>query len=157
MRIGIIGFGKMGMLHAGIVSAVTNTEFIAVAEPNSFLNSFLKKLMPSLSIHTDYKKLLDAENLDAVFITTPVDLHVPIALECNDRNIPFFCEKPLTNTLELAQTLSDEVEKSGVINMVGHMMRYLDSFQKCKSIPVNKYDFKLDYIFTERGIISSNK
>ena len=29
------------------------------------------------------------------------------------------------------------------------------SFQKCKSIPVNKYDFKLDYIFTEQGIISS--
>ena len=31
------------------------------------------------------------------------------------------------------------------------------SFQRCKSIPVNKHDFKLDYIFTERGIISSNK
>ena len=31
------------------------------------------------------------------------------------------------------------------------------SFQKCKSIPVNKYDFKLHYIFTERGIISSKK
>jgi len=30
------------------------------------------------------------------------------------------------------------------------------SFQKCKSIPVNKYDFKLDYIFTERETISSN-
>ncbi len=30
------------------------------------------------------------------------------------------------------------------------------SFQKCKSIPVNKHDFKLDYIFTEQGIISSN-
>ena len=31
------------------------------------------------------------------------------------------------------------------------------SFQKCKSIPVNKHDFKLDYIFTERGIINSGK
>jgi len=31
------------------------------------------------------------------------------------------------------------------------------SFQKCESIPVNKHDFKLDYIFTERGIISSYK
>ena len=31
------------------------------------------------------------------------------------------------------------------------------SFQKCRSIPVNKYDFKLDYIFTDRGIISSKK
>ena len=30
------------------------------------------------------------------------------------------------------------------------------SFQKCKAVPVNKYDFKLDYIFTERGIINSN-
>ena len=31
------------------------------------------------------------------------------------------------------------------------------SFQKCRKIPVNKYDFKLDYIFTESGIISSNQ
>ena len=30
------------------------------------------------------------------------------------------------------------------------------SFQKCRNIPVNKHDFKLDCIFTERGIISSN-
>ena len=30
------------------------------------------------------------------------------------------------------------------------------SFQKCNLIPVKKHDFKLNYIFTERGIISSN-
>ena len=30
------------------------------------------------------------------------------------------------------------------------------SFQKCKNIPVNNHDFKLDYIFTEKGIINSN-
>ena len=30
------------------------------------------------------------------------------------------------------------------------------SFQKSVNIPTNKHDFKLDYIFTERGIISSN-
>ena len=30
------------------------------------------------------------------------------------------------------------------------------SFQKCKKIPVNNYDFKLDYVFTEKGIINSN-
>jgi len=31
------------------------------------------------------------------------------------------------------------------------------SFQRCKKVPTNKHDFKLDYIFTERGIISSKK
>ena len=30
------------------------------------------------------------------------------------------------------------------------------SFQKCGTIPTNKYDFKLNYVFTEQGIISSN-
>jgi len=30
------------------------------------------------------------------------------------------------------------------------------SYQECNNVPINKYDFKLDYIFTERGIISSN-
>ena len=30
-------------------------------------------------------------------------------------------------------------------------------FQKSRSIPTNKYDFKLDYIFTERGIITSKQ
>ena len=30
------------------------------------------------------------------------------------------------------------------------------SFQKCATIPTNKYDFKLNYVFTEQGIISSN-
>ena len=39
-------------------------------------------------------------------------------------------------------------------NMIALGVAY--SFQKCNYIPTNKYDFKLDYIFTERGIISSN-
>ena len=30
------------------------------------------------------------------------------------------------------------------------------SFQKCTQIPINNHDFKLDYIFTEKGIINSN-
>ncbi|MAH54624.1 MAG: 5-formyltetrahydrofolate cyclo-ligase [Candidatus Pelagibacter sp.] len=38
-------------------------------------------------------------------------------------------------------------------NMISVGIAY--SFQKCRKIPINKYDFKLDYIFTEQGIISS--
>ena len=46
----------------------------------------------------------------------------------------------------------------GKINKINKKTIFLGiaySFQRCTSIPVNKYDFKLDYIFTERGIISS--
>ena len=39
-------------------------------------------------------------------------------------------------------------------NMISLGIAY--SFQKCKKIPINKHDFKLDYIFSEKGIISSS-
>ena len=39
-------------------------------------------------------------------------------------------------------------------DMISVGMAY--SFQKCKKIPIDKHDFNLDYIFTEKGIISSN-
>ena len=38
-------------------------------------------------------------------------------------------------------------------DMISVGMAY--SFQKCKKIPIDKHDFKLDYIFTEKGIINS--
>jgi len=47
----------------------------------------------------------------------------------------------------------------GKINKIKKKMITLGvaySFQKCQAIPINKHDFKLDYIFTERGIINSN-
>ena len=43
-----------------------------------------------------------------------------------------------------------KLKKKSIFLVIAH------SFQKCKNIPTNKHDFKLDYIFTERGIITSN-
>ena len=48
------------------------------------------------------------------------------------------------------------LEKINKINKNIIFLGIAYSFQKCSSIPVNKRDFKLDYIFTERGIISSS-
>ena len=50
---------------------------------------------------------------------------------------------------------SDENKISNVKrNMIS--LGVAHSFQQCKRVPTNKHDYKLDYIFTERGIISSN-
>ena len=43
-----------------------------------------------------------------------------------------------------------KIKKKAIFLGIGY------SFQKCINIPVNKYDFRLDYIFTEQGIISSH-
>ena len=43
-----------------------------------------------------------------------------------------------------------KIKKNAIFLGIAH------SFQRCKKIPVNNYDFKLNYIFTEKGIINSN-
>ena len=49
------------------------------------------------------------------------------------------------------------LRKIRIINKKAIFLGVAFSFQKCQRINVNRYDFKLDYIFTNQGIISSNK
>jgi len=54
VKAAVIGIGKMGMLHAGIVNALDGMELAAVAEPSGFLASAVKSLKPGLPVYEDY-------------------------------------------------------------------------------------------------------
>ncbi|MDW7681509.1 MAG: Gfo/Idh/MocA family oxidoreductase [bacterium] len=134
MRFAVIGIGKMGMLHAGILNALDDVELVAASDTSKFLLNSVKSLKSDLSVYDDYIKMLDREQPDMVVITTPVFLHVPMAWECTKRGVPFFLEKPLAPKSSDADDLLSEVEKRNVTTMVGYMMRYIDTFMKAKSI-----------------------
>lgn len=134
MKVGIIGFGKMGMLHAGIVNGLKGHEVVAVAENSDFLGQSLSALAPHIKVYGDYVQMLDKESLDAVFVTTPVFAHVDMCLECVKRGVPFFVEKPLALDRADSQRLVDALDAKPTINMVGYMMRYLATFRKAKQV-----------------------
>ncbi|MBW1861981.1 MAG: Gfo/Idh/MocA family oxidoreductase [Deltaproteobacteria bacterium] len=134
MRIGVIGFGKMGMLHAGIVNSFDGVEFCAVTDTTGPILKALKANKPSIAIYDDYKKMLDQEKPDAVFITTPTFLHVPMAMECIKRGVHFFIEKPLSISCESARPLLNAMEKDKTVNMVGYMGRFIETFSKAWEI-----------------------
>lgn len=133
-RVGIIGFGKMGMLHAGIVHALKGYEVAAIAENSEFVTQSLKVLAPHFRVYTDWKEMLDKEKLSSVFITTPVNAHVEMCLECARRGIPFFVEKPLALDAADCKRLVDGLAKTPVTNLVGYMMRHLGTFKKGREI-----------------------
>ena len=134
MKLAVIGVGKMGMLHAGIMNGLEGVELCAISDTTKFLLNSVKSLKKELSVYDDYKKMLDKESPDAVVIATPVFLHVPMAMECTRRNIPFFMEKPLCPNGSDANKLIQEVTQKNLITMVGYMMRYVDTFMKAKNI-----------------------
>ncbi|MCK4825924.1 Gfo/Idh/MocA family oxidoreductase, partial [bacterium] len=75
MKVAVIGIGKMGMLHAGIMNGLKDVELCAISDTSNFLLGAAKSLKKTLAVFDDYKKMLDNGKPDAVVIATPVFLH----------------------------------------------------------------------------------
>lgn len=134
LRGGVIGFGKMGLLHAGLINVIGSSRLAAICEPNPIMLHSLKNYTRDVGCYRSYKSMLDKEDLDFVFVTTPPVSHIPIGLECVERGIPFFVEKPLCVRSEEAAPLVSALKEKPLTNMVGFMMRYQRTFKKAREI-----------------------
>ncbi|QTH42328.1 Gfo/Idh/MocA family oxidoreductase [Cohnella sp. LGH] len=134
LKVGIVGFGKMGMLHGGLLNALPDVRIEAVTDTSKLVLKGFKSVFPSVKCFTSYEKMLDECTLDLVIVTTPSFSHVPIALQVINRNIHVFVEKPLSNNLQSALELAKSGNSSKLITMVGFCMRYNPMFAKGKQI-----------------------
>ena len=75
IRVGIVGYGERGAQLAREISASADTEIVAVADVYQRRLEEARLLGPAVSTHTDFRDLLTAPGLDAVFIATPPHLH----------------------------------------------------------------------------------
>src|SRR5687768_3683043 len=127
LRVGVVGFGKMGLLHASVVNGLEISQLTAAADPTAGLLESIKRLKPGLAIYEDYERMLSEQQLDAVFITSPTHLHSPMALTCAQRGIPFLVEKPLTPRTSESVELLDTLRRKPITNAVGYMARHIDT------------------------------
>jgi len=86
------------------------------------------------SIETDWKKLIERDDIDAVDICAPNNMHAEIAIAAAEAGKMILCEKPLARTLAEAQQMVDAVEKAGVNNTVWYNYRRLPAVTLAKQI-----------------------
>ena len=55
INIGVVGMGKMGILHTGILSSLDGVEVKAVADKQDLILSFIRGALPSIKTYRDYK------------------------------------------------------------------------------------------------------
>jgi len=132
IKIGIIGFGRMGITHHSIINSHPSVQVTAVADTSGLVLGLLKKYIPEIRTYTDYNKLFDKEQLDGVLVCTPPQLHHPVLKLCADRGIHVFVEKPFTTEYDKARELSQLFSSKGLVNQVGYVNRYNDVFSKAK-------------------------
>ncbi|MCW4048008.1 MAG: Gfo/Idh/MocA family oxidoreductase [Candidatus Bathyarchaeota archaeon] len=137
LRFGIIGLGKMGILHASLLNVFPEVKLVAFCEKSSLMNRIFKKVFSTTDscVVSDLEKFRGL-NLDAVYVTTPISSHSSIIKELFERKIVrnVFVEKTLASNYDQSKELCDLAKNVGAITMVGYMKRFSVVFNKAKEL-----------------------
>jgi predicted dehydrogenase len=136
-KIGLIGVGKMGILHGALFNRLPNVEVVAMADTSPFVVKIFRSVLPSVAFYSSYEKMLEEKRVDAVIISTPSFSHVPIALRAIAHDVDVFIEKPLSHTLVSAKDLHAAAKQRQIISMVGYCLRYIPTFAKAREMVQN--------------------
>ncbi|KSV57495.1 Gfo/Idh/MocA family protein [Acetivibrio ethanolgignens] len=136
MRYALIGCGRISTNH--IKAAINNQlELVAACDivPEHMENVLVKHgLQESTTIkrYTDYKKMIEENQLDLISIATESGLHGEIALYCIEHGIHVIIEKPMAMSLEEADRIITLSEEKGVKVAACHQNRFNIAVQEMR-------------------------
>lgn len=129
-KIGIIGAGRIGLVHAeSICSHVKNAQVKAIADP--FLTKEAEEFAKSKGIENvsrDYHDILNDPEIDAVLICSSTDTHSPISLEAILAGKHIFCEKPIDHDINRIKEVLKALEGKDLVYQVGFNRRFDHNF-----------------------------
>jgi predicted dehydrogenase len=129
----IIGLGKMGLSHAAIIGAHPDVEMVAVCDTSSFVLDAFKKYS-KVKTYSDYREMLEKEQLDFVLIATPTKLHYPMAKLALERGLHVFCEKPFSLSVFEGEELVRLAGEKWLVNQVGYHNHFIGTFRELKRL-----------------------
>ncbi|MGE5623577.1 MAG: Gfo/Idh/MocA family oxidoreductase [Methanocella sp.] len=150
IKVGLIGCGTMGRVHAEAYANLPGARLLAVAdlrrpqaqEAAGFCGA---EVMP------DAEALIARPELDAVDICVPTPFHKDLIVKAASAGKHVFTEKPLTRSLEEAAEVLAAVRKAGVKLMVGHVLRFSAPYLKAKEAVTGGRVGRPGVIRTTRG------
>jgi predicted dehydrogenase len=133
-KVGVIGVGHLGNLHAKMYNTITTADFIGIYDIDSdraqeVANRFGVKAYPGI------EALL--HDIEAVSVVTPTSNHFETASLALNHGVHVFIEKPITADVQSAGELIKLAEGKNQIVQVGHIERFNPALMSLKSIGLN--------------------
>jgi len=141
INVGLVGYGFMGRAHSNAYRQVTkffDLEYEPVLKAVCARNE--RKLEAFAdnwgweSCETDWRKLIERDDIDLIDICSPNNTHREIAIAAAQAGKVVACEKPLAMNADEAKVMTDTVEKAGVPNMVWFNYRRVPAVALAKKI-----------------------
>jgi predicted dehydrogenase len=166
LKVGIVGLGKMGLLHASILNVMPNVQLAALCDKSWLMRKLAKSTLKGLLV-TDKLDEMSNLNLDVVYVTTPIPSHYGIVKEIYVKDIArnVFVEKTLSSMYTQSEELCRLADKSKGNTMVGYMKRFSVTFCKAKEfldkgvlgsmISFDAYAYSSDFFDVQRDSVAS--
>ncbi|MFP4105017.1 MAG: Gfo/Idh/MocA family oxidoreductase [Phycisphaerae bacterium] len=141
-RVAVVGCGKMGKLHARVLSEMPDAELVGVVDSNEATARAVARQRDCRAF-TTVSGIVD--KVDAAIISVPTVHHLQAAQPLVQAGKSVLIEKPFTNDLEGGQKLIDLAEETGASVQVGHTERF-----NPVAVAMRKYDIKPKFIEADR-------
>ena len=133
-RAGVIGVGGVSVLHTDAYVGLPNTELVAAADlSEAALARFTEKYNVT-NVYTDYRRMLDEENLDIVSVPTGANVRHQIVIDVAERGVHALIEKPMATDLVEADAMIAACEKAGTKLAINHQRRCDAQYRKAKQL-----------------------
>lgn len=122
IKIGVLGAGKMGTLHAKVLSRMTSDfELVGLCDKNKW-----RARMTAWRYGTEAYRDIDAllKKIDALVVALPTELHYDFSKRALERGVHVLIEKPIAESEQQAKDLVNLAQEKGLILQVGHVERF---------------------------------
>jgi predicted dehydrogenase len=141
LNVGMVGYGFMGRAHSNAYRKVGNFFDLAyqpvlkaiAARSRDKAEAFAYRWGYE-SVETDWRKLVERPDIDAIDICVPNDLHMEIAIAAAKAGKMVLCEKPLARNAKEGEKMVAAVEKAGVPNTVWYNYRRVPAVSLIKQV-----------------------
>ncbi len=131
VKVGVVGVGRMGTYHVGILAELPDVELAAVVDTEPKNLQVIEKNYgtPGFNNHQDlYGKV------EVAVVAVPTGLHYPITKDLLSAGIHVLLEKPCANDLDQARELFQIAEDKGLTLHIGHVERFNGAVQELHKI-----------------------
>jgi predicted dehydrogenase len=130
----VVGFGRRGRTHTRILNGLEDTRVAAVCDISEEARDAASQEFGVAKCYADVDRMLDAEELDAVFVVMPAHLNAEFALPCLRRGANTLLEKPPGLSAAETAELRDAAAESGAKAMVGWNRRFHPVIVRARSM-----------------------
>jgi myo-inositol 2-dehydrogenase / D-chiro-inositol 1-dehydrogenase len=133
VRIGFIGCGGNARGHMKRLQELPDARLVGVCDVVEELAA-QAAAETGAEAYTDHRRLLERDDLDAVYLSIPVFAHGQPEFDVIDRGLPFLVEKPVALDMKTAREIERRVREKGLITAVGYQLRYSGTADQAKEI-----------------------